>query len=131
MGRVVAIAVAVVASWGSLAQIWPEAFQVSRNPRLKEFLWGPKSIWVAFLACGLAVGSYVWTLEDRFASLQSNTVSSESNIDETGLRFVSWGPLPDGSGCTAAIDTSGLPPKFRKKYEIALICGFSTPRRIG
>ena len=47
--------------------------------------------------------------------------------DETGLRIVSWGPTPDLSGCSAAIDASKLSEGFKDKYDIALVCGFADP----
>jgi len=127
MGKVVAVVVAVLTVWGALAQIMPDVFQVHRDSRLMQFIWGPKSIWVAVLAIGCLVGFYIWNLEDRLSSLPAGTISSVTAADESGLRFVSWGPSPDGLGCVAAIDASRLPVGFKDNYEVALVCGFADP----
>jgi len=126
VGRIAAVLVVSLTTWGALAQIWPGAFQVGSNKTLKELIWGPKSIWLAGLALGCVVGLYIWNLEDRLSHLPGAT-SSITSEDETGIKIVSWGPLPNSSGCTAMIDASKLPVAFRDKYEIAMVCGFVDP----
>ncbi len=126
MGKIVAILVALLGAWGSLAQIMPDVFQLRRDGRLAQFLWGPKSIWVAVMLAGFLLGWYIWSLEDRLSTAFSGT-SAIATSDSTGLRFALWWPSPDGSGCGAAIDASKLATRFRDAFEIALICGFVDP----
>lgn len=126
MGKLVAILIPLLTAWGALARIWPGVFVVGPDNTLKTFIWGPKSIWVAIIASGCILGAYIWSVEERLANLPS-AIGAVAHTDELGLQIVSWGPLPDGSGCVATIDASNVPRALTDKYEIALVCGFTDP----
>jgi hypothetical protein len=126
LGKLVGILIPLLTAWGALARIWPGVFVVGPNNTLKAFIWGPKSIWVAIIASGCILGAYIWSVEERLGNLPS-AIGAVAHTDELGLQFVSWGPLPDGSGCVATIDASKVPRALADKYEIALVCGFADP----
>jgi hypothetical protein len=126
MGKIVAIIVVILTAWGALAQIVPGVFQIREHQRLKTYLWGPKTIWIAVLLGGMTVGVYIWNLEARLAT--TGTVSSVASTgDETGLLIVGWGPTQDGSGCSAVVNAAKLPMAFKDKFDIALVCGYANP----
>lgn len=127
MGKLFAVLIPVLTAWASLAKIFPDWFEVRKDHLVVKTLWGPKSRWVAAILVAILAGSYIWSLEDRLSKGAPGTSESIVGEDETRLQFVSWGPLPDGSGCTAAIDASKLPTGLKDKYDIALVCGFADP----
>jgi len=126
MGKATAVLVTILLTWAALAQIWPDAFQLNRNSKLKQFLWGRNTIWFAVISVAGLLGWYIWHLEERLATL-APALTTTNPADETNLRFVAWGPLPDNSGCHAVIDTSSLPTTLRDNFDIALVCGFADP----
>jgi hypothetical protein len=67
MDKTLAVILTVLAAWGALANIFPDAFVVRGDSRLMEFFWGANSKWVALAIAGVALGVYFWTFEDRFA----------------------------------------------------------------
>src|SRR6266571_9263217 len=123
MGKITAILLPILAVWAALAQIMPDIFQLRRDGWARQFLWGPRSIWVAVMAGGCLLGTYIWTLEERLATLAAISPNGArvSPADETGLHIVSWGPTPDGSGCHAVIDGSNLPARLRENFDLALV----------
>ncbi len=71
MGKTIALLVGILTVWGALAQIMPDVFQVRRDSKLKQFLWGSKSIWIAVMSVGCLLGWYIWILEGRLNILSS------------------------------------------------------------
>ena len=66
------------------------------------------------------------------ANKGANTAAASIAAAEevTGLKFDGWGEAPDGSGCKADIDASKLSVAFRDRFDIALVCGYTSPTDI-
>ncbi len=127
MGKLIAVLIPLLTVWATLAKIFPDWFEVRRDHLLVKALWGSKSRWVATILIAVLAGSYIWSLENRLSKNAPGMSDSVVDADETGLHIVSWGPTPDLSGCSAAIDASKLPERFKDKYDSALVCGFADP----
>jgi hypothetical protein len=129
MGKLFAVLLPLLTTWALLAKIFPDWFEVRKDRPAWKVVSSPQSRWVAVILLSVLGGYYVWSLEERLSSGSGTPGKNESTVsaDETGLQFASWGPTPDGAGCTAAIDASKLPAAFKDKYDIALVCGFADP----
>lgn len=127
MGKGLGIFIAVIATWGALAQIMPGTFQITRerHGKLMSVAFGSKSIWFAVIAVGCLQGWYVWNLEGRLSAISGTNATVSVQQDETGLNFMTW--TADQSSCSAQIDTSKIPASMRDQFDIALVCGFADP----
>jgi hypothetical protein len=115
---------------GALAQIMPDAFQITREKHHKAMsvVFGTKSIWIAVMIVGCLLGWYIWNLEDRIGTLATSLNPKTTVIgtqDETGLNFVGW--TADQSKCFAQIDLSKVPESMKAQFDVALVCGFTDP----
>lgn len=127
MGKLLGVVMPVLLIWAALAQIMPDHFQVrsEKFAKLRPFIFGDKSIWVAVMIVGCLLGWYIWNLENRLARFMVSQPSNQSAaVSDDRPTHVEWS-LPNNSGCQVSIDASTMPEDTRKKFDMAVVCGFT------